>query len=123
MLRTDAIAERAVRFVPVGGRAQNACVKKTVQATHLRPLWLYRPPQRIQVVRIDRNDRPLEFYYLGTRHTVRWIEGPERIESSRHTRHRTRYILRDYYRVGTAALQRFWIFRHSRDWFLHGEFD
>ena len=125
-LRTDAIAERAVRFVSAARRSRRnrtPAIRKTFHSIDLRPLWLHRHPQRIEIARCDRNDLPLEFYCLGGRHTVRLIEGPERIESSRHAGHRARRVFRDYYRVETTSLKRFWIFRTARDWFLHGQFD
>ena len=125
-LRTDAIAERAVRFVSAARRSRKnrtPAIRKTFHSNDLRPLWLHRHPQRIEIARCDRDDLPREFYCLGDRHTVRLIEGPERIESTRHTHHRARRVFRDYYRVETASLKRFWIFRTARDWFLHGQFD
>jgi len=120
-LRADAIPERGVRWIPRVRRLKKRAIQKTLL---LRPLWLRRP-QRIEVVGRDQEDLPLEFDYLGDRHTVRLLEGPERIESSWHSRHRTRSVYRDYYRVETSTRRKFWIFCHRRNsaWFLHGEFD
>jgi protein ImuB len=126
-LTRDAVPERAVRLAsPAGGKRTTRTTRKIGRGTfRLRPLWLEPSPRPLHVTASDRQGRPLQFRYRGDLHQIRLLEGPERIESSWQDRQRARQILRDYYRVETITLRRFWLFRRRPDgrWFLHGEFD
>ncbi|MDC0936624.1 DNA polymerase Y family protein [Pirellulales bacterium] len=84
-----------------------------------RPLQLLEQPARVEALTVAGGHPPEQFFYHGRRHDVTRHWGPERIETGWW---RKRGILRDYYRVETAAGQRFWLYRclRTRDWFLHG---
>jgi protein ImuB len=65
---------------------------------------------------------PLRFSFRGQEHRIAQVWGPERIEIGWW---RGPMVARDYYRVETAAGQRYWLFRRLADgrWFLHGTFE
>jgi protein ImuB len=77
-----------------------------------RPAWLLNRPQRL----VTQGDQPS---YQGT---LRFIAGPERIESGWWDTHEVR---RDYYVAANERGETFWIFREHRGdqaWYLHGVF-
>lgn len=117
----------------------------------LRPLYLFDPPQPIEVLGAEVPDGPpLRFRWRRELHEVARFEGPERIATQwwRQKPHgyegvgekgevQLRYHLgedasrtRDYYRVEDRRGRRFWIFRHGffdarkpmPRWYLHGLF-
>lgn len=117
----------------------------------LRPLHLFDPPQRIEVIGAEVPDGPpARFRWRRAMHDVARYEGPERIAEEWWRRKprpyevargededATRYHLgddpdhtRDYYRVEDRRGRRFWIFRHGfyeaqrpmPGWYLHGLF-
>jgi protein ImuB len=87
----------------------------------MRPLWVFDPPQLIDVVALAIAGPPAMFHYQRRRYRVTGSCGPERIETGWWRGPSSR---RDYYRVETESGQRFWLFRDLQDqrWFLHGEF-
>ena len=124
VLRADAQPELAWRGLPLlaasrTGRRPTA-VKGAFSPSE-RPLWLFRPPIRIEVTASAPDGPPARFRYLGREYCVARSFGPERIETGWWRR---RGMRRDYYRVETEVGARFWLFRSLRDrrWFLHGEF-
>jgi protein ImuB len=88
----------------------------------LRPLWLWDPPQPIDVVGLALDGPPALFHYEGRPYRVARSFGPERIETGWWRGPSSR---RDYYRVETESGQRLWLFRRLPDqqWFLHGVFE
>lgn len=118
----------------------------------LRPLHLFDPPQRIEVIGAEVPDGPpARFRWRRAMHDVARYEGPERIaeewwrrtprpyeiaqgkEGEAITRHHLgddSDHTRDYYRVEDRRGRRFWIFRHGfyeaqrpmPGWYLHGLF-
>jgi protein ImuB len=77
-----------------------------------RPAWLLNRPQRL----VTQDGRPS---YQGT---LRFIAGPERVESGWWDTHEVR---RDYYVAANERGETFWIFREHRGdqaWYLHGVF-
>lgn len=101
----------------------------------LRPLHLFDPPQRIDVIAEVPDGPPHRFRWRRTLHDVTRFEGPERIAAEwwrRTDGHNPGGggLTRDYYRVEDARGRRFWIFRHglygseraNPDWFMHGLF-
>jgi protein ImuB len=116
----------------------------------LRPLHLFDPPQRIEVIGAEVPDGPpSRFRWRRALHDVARYEGPERIAEEWWRRKprpyevpggeegETRHHLgddpdhtRDYYRIEDRRGRRFWIFRHGfyepakpmPGWFLHGLF-
>ena len=96
----------------------------------LRPLHLFDPPHRIDVMAAVPDGPPLWFRWRRLRHDVTRAEGPERIAAEWWRRRSGTGLTRDYYRVEDAHGRRFWLFRHGLygierplpDWYLHGLF-
>lgn len=100
----------------------------------MRPLHLFDPPQRIDVVAEVPDGPPHRFRWRRNLHEVLRFEGPERIAhewwKDRKGRTQETGPERDYYRVEDARGRRYWIFRRGLygeakgepDWFVHGLF-
>lgn len=96
----------------------------------LRPIHLFNPPHRIDVMAEVPDGPPRQFKWRRTLHEVVRSEGPERIASEWWRRADGAGLTRDYYRVEDARGRRFWVFRHGLygaekahpDWYLHGLF-
>ena len=94
----------------------------------LRPLHLFDPPQRIEVIAEVPDGPPHRFRWRRNLHEVTHAEGPERIAAEWWRRKDGAGLTRDYYRVEDARGRRFWLFRHGLygrekaqpDWYLHG---
>jgi protein ImuB len=99
----------------------------------MRPLHLFDPPQRIDVIAEVPDGPPHRFRWRRKFHEVKRFEGPERIASEWWKRKDGAVdragLTRDYYRVEDARGRRFWVFRHGLYeekpeplWYLHGLF-
>jgi protein ImuB len=100
----------------------------------LRPLFLFNPPQPVEVIAEVPDSPPLRFRWKRKLREVRLYEGPERIASEWWRRRDGEYagkggLTRDYYRIEDAFGRRYWIFRHGLyeettepKWYLHGLF-
>jgi protein ImuB len=110
----------------------------------LRPLHLFDPPQRIEVLAEVPDGPPRRFRWRRTAHDVTRYEGPERIASEwwrvgidrlpdpdlSAARPPKPLLTRDYFRVEDVRGRRFWLFRHGLygtetadpAWYLHGLF-
>jgi protein ImuB len=96
----------------------------------LRPLTLFAPPQRIEVMAQVPDGPPRRFRWRRTAHDVARYEGPERIAAEWWQRRSMMGLTRDYYRVEDTYGRRFWVFRHglygsekdNPNWYLHGLF-
>ncbi len=101
----------------------------------LRPLHLFDPPQRVDVIAEVPDGPPRRFRWRRGTHDVVAHEGPERIAAEwwkRRDGHQSGKggLTRDYYRVEDSTGRRFWLFRHglygteqqNPDWYLHGAF-
>jgi protein ImuB len=96
----------------------------------LRPLHLFDPPHRIEVMAEVPDGPPRRFRWRRAVHDVTRYEGPERIAAEWWKRRDMKGLTRDYYRVEDARGRRFWVFRHglygaeaaNPDWYLHGLF-
>ena len=96
----------------------------------LRPLTLFDPPQRIEVMAQVPDGPPRQFRWRRIAYDVTRYEGPERIAAEWWKRRGMTGLTRDYYRVEDAHGRRFWVFRHglygsekeSPNWYLHGLF-
>jgi protein ImuB len=92
----------------------------------IRPIYLLKNPQKIQVTVPLPDYPPLLFIYQGRIYKVKKADGPERIEREWWIDKQTQ--IRDYYRVEDEAGARYWLFRsgkyddHKPEWFLHGFF-
>ena len=65
---------------------------------------------------------PLTLKRHGTRRTVRFADGPERITPEWRERDADWPSHRDYWRVEDEAGERLWLYRQDDRWFLHGFF-
>ena len=100
----------------------------------LRPLFLFDPPQPVEVLAEVPDGPPRRFRWRRKLHEVRLYEGPERIAGEWWKRRGGEHpgqggLTRDYFRVEDVRGRRFWIFRHGLyaerpgpKWFLHGLF-
>lgn len=100
----------------------------------LRPLFLFDPPQTVEVIAEVPDGPPHRFRWRRKLHEVRLFEGPERIASEWWQRKDGEQpgkggLTRDYYRIEDVRGRRYWIFRHGLydekpdpKWYLHGLF-
>ncbi|MDT0507039.1 DNA polymerase Y family protein [Novosphingobium sp. MMS21-SN21R] len=100
----------------------------------LRPLFLFDPPQPVEVIAEVPDGPPHRFRWKRKLLEVRLYEGPERIASQWWRRKGGEApgkggLTRDYYRVEDARGRRYWIFRHGLyeekpdpNWYVHGLF-
>ncbi len=96
----------------------------------LRPLYLFDPPQRVEVLAEVPDGPPRRFKWRAQIHEVLRHEGPERIAAEWWRRRDGQGLTRDYYRVEDARGRRYWLFRHGLygrekahpNWYLHGLF-
>jgi protein ImuB len=96
----------------------------------LRPVHLFDPPQRIEVIAEVPDGPPMRFNWRRVQHDVVRHEGPERIGALWWRRADNKGLTRDYYRVEDRHGRRFWIFRHGLygaeaedpSWYVHGLF-
>jgi protein ImuB len=95
-----------------------------------RPIQMFDPPHRIEVIAEVPDGPPRRFTWRRTLHEVVRAEGPERIAAEWWTRRDNAGLTRDYYRVEDIRGRRYWLFRHGLygtekthpDWYLHGLF-
>ncbi len=108
-----------------------------------RPIHLFDPPQRIDVMAQVPDGPPQRFRWRRALHEVTRYEGPERIapewwkipDGQLEAPGQDRFLTRDYYRVEDMGGRRFWIFRHGLysekpadadqnhpRWYVHGLF-
>ena len=100
----------------------------------VRPLFLFDPPQPVEVIAEVPDGPPHRFRWQRRVHDVRLYEGPERIAAQWWRRIGGEApgrggLTRDYYRIEDAHGRRYWIFRHglyeetaAPRWYLHGLF-
>lgn len=100
----------------------------------LRPIFLFDPPQPVEVIAEVPDGPPHRFRWRRKLHEVRLYEGPERIASEWWRRKGGEHpgkggLTRDYYRIEDVRGRRYWIFRHGLyeekadpAWYLHGLF-
>ncbi|MFM9977506.1 MAG: Y-family DNA polymerase [Sphingomonadaceae bacterium] len=124
------IPEQAVLELPVADSAARPWPAPEPGEPPLRPLHLFDPPHRIQVIADVPDGPPRRFQWRKGQHVVVAHEGPERIAAEWWRRSDGKGLTRDYYRVEDARGRRFWVFRHGLygaekahpDWYLHGLF-
>jgi protein ImuB len=100
----------------------------------LRPLFLFDPPQPVEVIAEVPDGPPHRFRWRRKLHEVRLYEGPERIAAEwwkKKGGEQSGYggLTRDYYRIEDVRGRRYWLFRHGLyeekrqpKWYLHGLF-
>lgn len=125
------IPEQAAFELPVGDPAPpSAWTPLDPGEPPLRPLHLFDPPQRIEVLAEVPDGPPRRFRWRRVQHDVIRSEGPERIAAEWWRRRDGKGLTRDYYRVEDARGRRFWLFRHGLygtekadpGWYVHGLF-
>jgi protein ImuB len=137
------VPERAGRLRPLRARqASSISPEPGENEPPLRPLLLFDPPQKLQVIAAVpaavsaaiSEGPPQHFRWRGRPHRVLRQEGPERIAAEwwrRRGGHADNPgLTRDYYRVEDDSGHRFWLFRHGLqdekpehpDWYVHGLF-
>ena len=122
------VPEQAAFDLPFAEAPQSAWTPPEPGEPPLRPLRLFDPPQRIEVMAQVPDGPPRWFRWRQQRHDVLRAEGPERIAAEWWKRRSGTGMTRDYYRVEDARGRRFWLFRHGLygtekplpDWYLHG---
>jgi len=102
----------------------------------LRPLRLFARPEAIKVIAEVPDGPPAWFQWRRATHTVRRVEGPERV-AMEWWRSQKAMLTRDYFRVEDEAGLRFWLYRDGLydrgiaqpageiiqpNWFVHGLF-
>ena len=104
-----------------------------------RPLFLFDPPQPVEVIAQVPDGPPHRFRWKRKLHEVRLYEGPERIAAEWWRRKGGENgpgegkgkagLTRDYYRVEDMRGRRYWLFRHglyeektAPRWYVHGLF-
>jgi len=87
----------------------------------IRPIRLIDPPMRIEVSILIPGGSPVQFFVGRRQHRIVRSEGPERLSPEWWWRdNKSRWGVRDYYRIEDEQGLRFWIFHHAGQWFLHG---
>lgn len=125
------IPEQAVlEFPAIETRKTGTWPKPEPGAPPLRPIHLFDPPHRIEVIAEVPDGPPRRFKWRRTMYEVARHEGPERIAAEWWMRRDNRGLTRDYYRVEDVSGRRYWLFRHGLygtekahpNWYLHGLF-
>ncbi|MCY1672590.1 DNA polymerase Y family protein [Novosphingobium sp. SL115] len=129
------IPEQAQLALPaISARAPVHWPKSPEGEPPMRPLFLFDPPQQVEVIAQVPDGPPHRFRWQCKLHEVRLYEGPERIASEWWRRKGDEAsgkggLTRDYYRVEDVRGRRYWIFRHGLydekpdpRWYLHGLF-
>ena len=124
------IPEQAAFDLAIGARDIAAWPPPVAGEPPSRPLHLFTPPQRIEVIAEVPDGPPRWFRWHRVRHDVTRAEGPERIAAEWWRRRDGQGLTRDYYRVENVHGRRFWLFRHGLygdevalpGWYLHGLF-
>ncbi|MGQ0636617.1 MAG: Y-family DNA polymerase [Planctomycetaceae bacterium] len=115
----DPLPEFASRLVSVLNEVEQRAAT-TDSTGRFRPLRLYARPVPVEVLSVVPDGPPIRFRWKTAEHAVNRHWGPERVASGWW---RGEQVKRDYYRVETAAGERFWLFRTAGAWFLHGVFE
>lgn len=122
--------QAALEFPAVAPRKPSVWCAPETGEPPLRPIHLFDPPQRIDVIAEVPDGPPHRFTWRRTVHEVARHEGPERIAAEWWRRADNAGLTRDYYRVEDVRGRRYWVFRHGLygsekphpDWYLHGLF-
>jgi protein ImuB len=122
--------QAALEFPAIETRKPTAWHKPESGEPPLRPIHLFDPPHRIEVIAEVPDGPPRRFKWRRTLHEVARHEGPERIAAEWWMRRDNGGLTRDYYRVEDVRGRRYWLFRHGLyggekahpDWYLHGLF-
>jgi protein ImuB len=138
--RDTHIPERAVLAAPAQQHLAAAAVAvwpaRVENEPPLRPLRLFEKPEPIKVIADVPDGPPAWFQWRRAAHTIRRVEGPERI-AMEWWRSQGKTLTRDYFRVEDEEGSRFWLYRDGLydseieqtddeivrpSWFVHGLF-
>ena len=122
--------QTALEFPAVQMRKAGIWPKPEPGEPPLRPIHLFDPPHRIEVIAEVPDGPPRRFKWRRNMHEVVRHEGPERIAAEWWMRRDNSGLTRDYYRVEDVRGRRYWLFRHGLygsekphpNWYLHGLF-
>ncbi len=122
--------QAALEFPAVEAREPGSWPRPDPGEPPLRPIHLFDPPHRIDVIAEVPDGPPRRFKWRRAMHEVVRHEGPERIAAEWWMRRDNAGLTRDYYRVEDGRGRRYWLFRHGLygaekahpDWYLHGLF-
>lgn len=136
--RDSHIPERAQLALPaISCRQPIRWPASTPGEPPLRPLFLFDPPQPVEVIAEVPDGPPHRFRWRHKLHEVRLYEGPERIAGEWWLRPGGEQsgqgelagLTRDYYRIEDVLGRRYWLFRHglyeetaAPRWYVHGLF-
>ncbi|WP_227711306.1 Y-family DNA polymerase [Novosphingobium ovatum] len=123
------LPEQAQRAIPAQGNTPAPWPAPPAAEPPLRPLFLFDPPQPVEVIAEVPDGPPQRFRWRRQLHEVRLFEGPERIAAPWWLHGDAPGLTRDYYRIEDKAGRRYWIFRHGLyeekpdpRWYIHGQF-
>jgi protein ImuB len=130
LVETHIPEQAALEFPAIETRERAAWPEPETGEPQLRPIHLFDPPHRIDVIAEVPDGPPRRFKWRRTMHEVARTEGPERIAAEWWMRRDNGGLTRDYYRVEDVRGRRYWLFRHGLyaaekpypDWYLHGLF-
>ena len=122
--------QTALEFPAIEMRKASIWANPEVGEPPLRPIHMFDPPHRIEVIAEVPDGPPRRFKWRHTMHEVARHEGPERIAAEWWMRRDNGGLTRDYYRVEDLRGRRYWVFRHGLygtekahpGWYLHGLF-
>ncbi len=128
--RDTHIPEQAVLALPATVGDRQSWPAPQTDEPPRRPIHLFDPPQRVEVIAELPDGPPRSFRWQRTLHEVTRFEGPERIAAEWWNRApEDPGLTRDYYRVEDMRGRRFWLFRHGLYderptplWYVHGLF-
>ncbi|MBA4761748.1 DNA polymerase Y family protein [Sphingomonas sp.] len=128
--RDSHIPEQAVLALPATASDRQDWPAPPSGEPPCRPIHLFDPPQRVEVIAELPDGPPRSFRWQRTLHEVTRYEGPERIAAEWwHRAPGDPGLTRDYYRVEDMRGRRLWLFRHGLNderpaplWYVHGLF-
>ncbi len=128
--RDSHIPEQAVLALPATASDRQDWPAPPPGEPPRRPIHLFDPPQRVEVIAEEPDGPPRSFRWQRTLHEVTRFEGPERIAAEWwHRAPGDPGLTRDYYRVEDMRGRRLWLFRHGLNderptplWYVHGLF-
>ncbi len=129
--RIPELAARSVAFAAAVKAKWSAEPQAAYDGAALRPLRLFEPPERIEVIAQAPEGVPVQFRWRRVARRVVKGEGPERL-APEWWRAGAGALTRDYYRVEDREGRRYWLFRQGLfaemeadrmpAWFVHGLF-
>lgn len=121
-LRASHLPEHAACLVPIHEPATKAGAEESARwyVPADRPSRLLNPPEPVRVLAVTPDGPVIRLWSGDTERRVLGSIGPERLSAAWWNR---REPARDYFRVQEESGRWLWLYqdRHSREWFVHGE--